>query len=453
GLPMHIFEWHQDALCGEEISNVRSVERLVDMDRPAVRIVFAPTDVPHPKTVQGMMELFDHFRIPSAFIDESLQHVSQSFCARKDEYGTQYTWFHLLTKDIAVSKDDKPRRIVHVAKNEKDQDIKKRSQPRYKAKSPTDEEVGMRAQRMSQANFNWIKPGFVLKIGQRITDLPQSQSPKIPQGPQRRGTSATIESGTTLAPEDRSVTLFCFGAPRSLADRFKKVQESASTEDLIKDPYILLEIVMEEMYKLMDGFGWEVGDIFGGVETRTLELAPTPGKAEKEMEFTGLHNLAKHAIYLRENCESALTILESLRTHHLRLMRSDPSIWEMSTQDALDYRKTMFQSTQRRLESLEKRMENILQLSFHLVTQADSRVMKLESKSMKTIAVMTLIFMPLGTIAAIFGTQMIKLRDDAPYHMIVSQDFWLLWLIAVPITIVVVVIWRVWYQEAKAQFV
>src|SRR4051794_37483203 len=99
------------------------------------------------------------------------------------------------------------------------------------------------------------------------------------------------------------------------------------------------------------------------------------------MEFTGLHNLAKHAIYLRENCESALATLESLRTHHLRLLGSDPSIWEISTQDALHYRKTMFQSTQRRLESLEKRMENILQLSFHLVTQTDSREMKSESKS------------------------------------------------------------------------
>lgn len=98
-------------------------------------------------------------------------------------------------------------------------------------------------------------------------------------------------------------------------------------------------------------------------------------------------------------------------------------------------------------------MENILQLSFHLVTQKDSRVMQSEALSMKMIAVMTLIFMPLGTVASIFGSQLIKLKDEEPYHMQVSQDFWLVWLIAVPLTVLVVVIWRVWYHDARAQLI
>lgn len=72
---------------------------------------------------------------------------------------------------------------------------------------------------------------------------------------------------------------------------------------------------------------------------------------------------------------------------------------------------------------------------------------------MKTIAVMTLIFMPLGTVAAIFGTQLIKLKDEEPYHMVLSRDFWLIWAIAVPLTILVVFIWRVWYRDAKARVI
>jgi Mg2+ and Co2+ transporter CorA len=89
-------------------------------------------------------------------------------------------------------------------------------------------------------------------------------------------------------------------------------------------------------------------------------------------------------------------------------------------------------------------MANILQLSFHLVTQRDSQ-------SMKTIAVMTLLFMPLGTVAAIFGTQLIKLKDEKPYHMELSRDFWLIFAISMPLTIFVVVTWRLWYRDTKTK--
>lgn len=184
-------------------------------------------------------------------------------------------------------------------------------------------------------------------------------------------------------------------------------------------------------------------------------MATTPGKA-KELprdHFTSLHNLAKHITYLRENCDSALATLQGLRQHHGTVIGDHPEPAQEFTRQALEYRKTLFQSTQRRLASLDKRMANIIQLSFNLVTQGDSRTMQSENQSMKTIAVMTLIFMPLSTIAGIFGTQFMKLDENAPYHMRVSQDFWLLWIIAVPLTVVVLLIWRVWYFDARGRLI
>jgi hypothetical protein len=61
---------------------------------------------------------------------------------------------------------------------------------------------------------------------------------------------------------------------------------------------------------------------------------------------------------------------------------------------------------------------------------------------MKTIAVMMLLFTPLSTVASIFGSQFMDLKDEAPHHIMVSQDFWLLWIIAIPLTVVVFIIWR-----------
>jgi Mg2+ and Co2+ transporter CorA len=182
-------------------------------------------------------------------------------------------------------------------------------------------------------------------------------------------------------------------------------------------------------------------------------MATTPGKAKDlpRDHFTGLHNLAKHVTYLRENCDSALATLSGLRHHHSAVLGEHPEPAQEFTRQALEYRKTLFQSTQRRLASLDKRMANIIQLSFHLVTVGDSRIMMSESQSMKTIAVMTLIFMPLSTVAGIFGTQFMKLDEEEPWHIHVSQDFWLLWIIAVPLTLIVLFIWRIWYYVVRGR--
>jgi Mg2+ and Co2+ transporter CorA len=174
-------------------------------------------------------------------------------------------------------------------------------------------------------------------------------------------------------------------------------------------------------------------------------------KAGKKISFTRLHNLLKHTIFLRENCDAAINTLENLLAYHQTVRGRNPTFHDLSTRDRLKYRKTIFQSTQGRLLALDQRMANMLQLSFHLVTQRDSRIMQSEALSMKMIAVVTLVFVPLGTVAAVFGAQLIKLEDEAPFRMHVSQDFWLLWVIAIPLTILVVLIWRVWYRNERAQ--
>lgn len=46
-----------------------------------------------------------------------------------------------------------------------------------------------------------------------------------------------------------------------------------------------------------------------------------------------------------------------------------------------------------------------------------------------------------------------KLQEDAPFRIMVSRDFWLLWVIAVPLTVIVMVVWRVWYMDARGRLV
>ncbi|KAF1831693.1 hypothetical protein BDW02DRAFT_649673 [Decorospora gaudefroyi] len=418
-IDFHLFEWSGSHSQGRERSGLRSVEELEAESEGTVRVIFAPQDVPTSNSGEGLVQLFETCGIPSAFVDESLQGVSQSFAAQEDVDGTTFIWFHFLCKVIAVVDN----RIVHIDHSE---DV-----------SSSEAKERQMAQRQSHANFSWMKPGFVLKI---------RKQEGVPATPTRTSTSRSDDT-LTPNPTRAKIELFCFGAPSTLQTRFRALRNSAMCSELLQDPHLLLEIVFEEMYKVMDSTSWAIADIFGPSETQTLEMASRPGKATKELlkdHFTGLHNLAKHTIYLRENCEAALATLDDLYNHHKAAMEDNPNASQKLTRQALKYRKTLFESTQRRLASLNARVSNIIQLSFHIVTQGDSRLMQSENQSMKTIAVMTLVFMPLGTVASIFGSQFIRLEEELPYHITVSQDFWLMWVLG---------IWRVWYMDAKGRLI
>ncbi|KAI4604987.1 hypothetical protein J4E80_010818 [Alternaria sp. BMP 0032] len=407
GIALDLCEWLDDADEGIERLGLKTVPDLE----------LAPRDTPTPGA-DALVELFDSCSIPSAFVDEGLRDVSQSFAAREDADGTTWIWFHLLCKTLAVI------------------DNKIAPGPGFAEVEGKQAKSRQAAQAQSQANFSWIKTGIVLKIRKQSDDPP----------PPVRTSSSDSDKTLAPTPTKAAVELICFGAPSTLRDRLRALTKTTSCEALLEDPHMLLELVFEEMWKLLDWTAWAVSDTFGPLETvrallfrpsvmlmycqQTLGIASRVGKATEELPkdlFTGLHNLAKHAIYLHENCEAALATLNDLYTHHTALMGTNPDTLQRQTKEALKYRQTLFESTQRRLTSLNARISNIIGLSFNIVTQGDSKLMQSENQSMKTIAVMTLWFMPLGTVASIFGSQFMKLQDEWPHHITVSQDFWLMW--------------------------
>lgn len=163
------------------------------------------------------------------------------------------------------------------------------------------------------------------------------------------------------------------------------------------------------------------------------------------MDFAGLHNVSKHITHLLEGADAALATLERLIHHADRSMkRQTPTAASQHTLDLLEHCQTLFKSTKLRLLSLESRMANIINLSFHLVTQTDS-------KSMKTIAFLTLIFLPASTVASIFGSQFFNLSLDqnGMPQFIYTHLIWVMWAIVLPVTGILVAIWR--WPEAMAK--
>jgi hypothetical protein len=192
------------------------------------------------ETAEGLSELFEKCGIPSAFIEESLQGVSQSFAVQEDLDGTTFIWFHLLCKTLATTKNPQEP-------TQGDQDIVTgEAEPQYDAPS------------QSQADFTWLKTGCVLKL--------RREQAASPQEPTRTQSSSSQDTLTTTSKWP-SVDLFCFGAPHTLRSRFQALAATATHGDLQQDPYLLLDMVFEELFRVMDHTGWAVADIFGHIET------------------------------------------------------------------------------------------------------------------------------------------------------------------------------------------
>lgn len=74
---------------------------------------------------------------------------------------------------------------------------------------------------------------------------------------------------------------------------------------------------------------------------------------------------------------------------------------------------------------------------------------------MKTLAFLTTLFLPGTFVATIFSTGMFEWKgnsDESGDGRVVSKLFWVYWALAIPLTLVVAVGWRLWWSWEKKQF-
>jgi len=74
-----------------------------------------------------------------------------------------------------------------------------------------------------------------------------------------------------------------------------------------------------------------------------------------------------------------------------------------------------------------------------------------DSSSMKTIAVLTLFFLPATAMASIFGMSMFdwKAKDG---DTVVSRNIWIYIVVAVVLTCLVLIIWILWFKLTQKKY-
>ncbi|EAW16749.1 uncharacterized protein NFIA_000930 [Aspergillus fischeri NRRL 181] len=266
---------------------------------------FSPLDLPTSVSAEGFLWLFDHYAAPSAFLAGRLRSVTHSFGALNDMNGYNCAWFHYLCKNITVTRDAHGKASI--------------SDP------------GPGAPQLKHGDLTWIRSGYFLRWA----------------------------VGSNRDPE---VTLICFEPSISLKERLQQIPSSSISNSVVRDPYSLFAIVLEELSLQMDNTVGDVLNVFQHIEWNTLTTA------RYRESFTWLHDVSKHILFLQESAEATLLTLRNLSWHHGRILETVPDPDRHATetaQEMLAHAETQFQSTSLRLKSLEKRMDNIIALQFH----------------------------------------------------------------------------------------
>lgn len=98
-----------------------------------------------------------------------------------------------------------------------------------------------------------------------------------------------------------------------------------------------------------------------------LDLALTTESDNSQHDFVGLHNMAKHIIYLKEGADAASLTTSHLQAFHQELLKQLPQgsdalpIMHLASQ-MLAQKAVQFEVWKLRMTSLEQRMQNIINL-------------------------------------------------------------------------------------------
>jgi Mg2+ and Co2+ transporter CorA len=232
----------------------------------------------------------------------------------------------------------------------------------------------------------------------------------------------------------------------------------------LHDPFWVYTLILEDVARLDEITIWDIRD-----HVREVEKDPSVLQSgqKPQPDYRRLHDIARHAIHVTETLEVTVQNIEQIvKQHELFVSSRTHSQTETNHQEVsrrLAFFKSYIDSQRQRSISNEKRLQNEIQLAFNVVAQHDagttvemsrtqvemsrttveiSRAARSDSATMKTLAFVTLTFLPPTFICALFSMSFFHYDDSTGWA--VSRQIWIYWAIAVPTTIATALVWNFW---------
>ncbi|OPB46731.1 hypothetical protein A0O28_0068550 [Trichoderma guizhouense] len=237
---------------------------------------------------------------------------------------------------------------------------------------------------------------------------------------------------------------------------------------------ILFDVALEGLHEEVDDTARKIEEKFEPLEKSIIRLTGSECMiSSPRTQNEELYLFARHATELSRALESALMINEGILMNASisipstttsidkppspsnNISSNRRSLVDLQLKECLEYRHTLFRSTQLRLSHLQRRIEAATALASNLVSQQESAAVTQGPVSMKLIAASILIFLPTITVATIAGSGLLlseQLDEEGSWDVSATPLFYLLWYISVPLTLVLVLLslcW-LWWRRGKS---
>jgi Mg2+ and Co2+ transporter CorA len=167
-----------------------------------------------------------------------------------------------------------------------------------------------------------------------------------------------------------------------------------------------------------------------------------------------LHSCTAELVYLERRSRFEQSIVEAIDTIVAKSrLYTGPWPAMAPQRNALSSRNFEFESLPRRIENARATINTLIQqrneqISIEL-TQASFRIAAAtlsDARSMKTIAILTMVLLPATTVASIFSMNLFDwfaVKGDR----IASKWLWIYWVITIPLTALILLAWWVWNRQ------
>lgn len=244
--------------------------------------------------------------------------------------------------------------------------------------------------------------------------------------------------------------LLCFDSPPQPKKMIEQSLCEADIDDLLAHPFAFHAFVLEHVAELYDHAIWQFRDFVRDSERQRLTIEnPQP-------DYTAMHELSRHVMHCSEVLSTALNVMDHILEE---LARSQERPLQSSTLDpgpAIRHQKSRLQFMHNRSIAVEDRLKNEINLAFHITSQHSNllsaqiaHAAQVDSRAMRTISILGLVFLPGTFISAVFSMSFFNFTPgtgDQNGSWNVSEKFWLYWVVAIPVTALTIAVWWTWQK-------
>ncbi|OAA53160.1 Mg2+ transporter protein, CorA-like/Zinc transport protein ZntB [Cordyceps fumosorosea ARSEF 2679] len=231
----------------------------------------------------------------------------------------------------------------------------------------------------------------------------------------------------TYAPSAKSQIMLVFDAVDPTKELLLRcLMDGPQDQEMADDLFWVYYRILSDVTSLFDKSIWGLRTVVRKIESIKVDTDNI------DRSYRKLHDLARHAIHITETTATTLSTVERICAAHGQYADEDgQSTLTKSTrkrvQDHFLLQRQIVLGLQNRALATKDRLHNEIQLSFNTVVKNDSGVMK-------TIARLTLLFLPATFVSAIFSMSFFNFSPERDLWT-VSHMFWVYWVVAAPLTV------------------